>query len=61
MMNKVFKDHIKRNLEVYVDDMQIRSKSLNNHLIDLVENFIMMKNNKFKINLTKCAFKVTAR
>ena len=61
MMNKVFKDQIKINLEVYVDDMFIKSRSLDDHLTDLEENFIMMQKNKARINPTKCAFKVTAR
>ena len=46
---------------MYVDDMLIKSKSLDDYLADLEENFIVMKNNKVKINLTKCAFGVTAR
>ena len=50
-----------RNLEVYVDDMMIKSKSLGNHLADLEENFIVIKNNKVRINPAKCAFKVTIR
>ena len=56
MMNKVFKNQIGRNLEVYLDDILFKSKSLNDHLVDLKENFIIMKNNKVKINPTKCVF-----
>ena len=59
MMNKVFKDQIGRNLEVYVDDMLIKSKSLNNHFTYLEGNFIAMKNNKVKINPAKHAFGMT--
>ena len=58
MINKVFKDQIRRNLEVYVDDMLIKFKSLDDHLTNLEENFIVIKNNKVKINPTKCAFRV---
>ena len=61
MMNKIFRDQIGRNLKLYIDDMLIKSKSLNDHLADLEENFIMMKNYKVKINPNKCAFRVTAR
>ena len=57
MMNKVFKDQIKRNLEVYMNDMLVKSKSLDDHLLDLEENIIVMKHNKVKINPTKCVFK----
>ena len=41
MINNVFKDQIKRNQKVYVDDIMIKSKNLDYH-IDLEENFIMM-------------------
>ena len=47
-----------RNLEVYVDDMLIKSKSLDGHVDNLVENFIMMKNYKIIINLARCVFEV---
>ena len=58
MMNKVFKNQTGRNLVAYMDDMLIKSKILDDHLVDLEENFIVMKNNKVKINLAKCAFGV---
>ena len=47
MMNKGFKDQMGRNLKVYIDDMLITSRSLDNHFTDLEEKFIVMKNNKF--------------
>ena len=59
LMNKIFKDQIMRNLEVYVNDMLIKFKSLDDHLADLEEIFIIMKNNKVRINPAKYAFGVT--
>ena len=56
MMNKVFKNQIGRNLKVYIDAMLIKFRSLGDHLMDLEENFIIMKNNKVRINLAKCVF-----
>ena len=61
MMNMVFTNLIGRNLEVYVDDMLIKSKSLDDHLVDLEENVIMINNNKVRINSSKYVFKVTIR
>ena len=58
-MDKVFKDQIGRNLKVDVDDMLIKSKSLDDHLIYLQVNFIIMQSDKVKINPTKCTFRVT--
>ena len=44
-----------------MDDMLIKSRSLNDHLVDLEENFTLIKNNKFMINSIKCAFRVIVR
>ena len=60
-MNKVFKDQINKKLEVYVDDMLIKSRSLDNHLKDLKENFIVIRSNNVRINPTKCALGAMAR
>lgn len=35
LMNKIFKDHIRRNIKVYVDDMIVKSKSFEEHVEDL--------------------------
>ena len=43
-----------------MDDMLIKSQSLEDHLVDLEENFNMMKENRVRINLIKCTFKVAA-
>ena len=42
-----------------IEDMLIKSKSLDDYLVDLEENFIVMKNNKVRIHPAKCAFEVT--
>ena len=42
MINKVFKDQRGKNLEVYVANMLIKSRSLNDHLLNLEENLIIM-------------------
>ena len=45
-------------MKVCVDDMLIKSKTLEDHLIDLEENFSVMKANKVRINPAKCTFGV---
>ena len=40
--------------------MLIKSKSFDNHLVNLKENFLVMKHNKVRINLIKCAFEEVA-
>ena len=61
MMNQVFKKQIGRNLEVYVDDMLIKSISLDDHLVNLEEKFSIIRHNKVRINPAKCAFGVATR
>ena len=48
-------------MEVYVNDMLNKSRSLEDHLMDLEENFIVMNNNNFRINSAKCVFEVMVR
>ena len=39
LVNKMFNRQIGRNMEVYVDDMLVKSKEENTHLDDLKETF----------------------
>jgi len=39
LVNRMFRDHIGRNVEVYVDDMLVNSRKATNHLTDLEETF----------------------
>ncbi|KAL0420688.1 UNVERIFIED_CONTAM: Retrovirus-related Pol polyprotein from transposon [Sesamum latifolium] len=49
---------IGRNVEVYVDDMLVKSKKVEDHVIDLEETFSVLRKYKLKLNLAKCAFGV---
>ena len=42
-MNKVFSQQIGRNMEVYVDDMLVKSKEELTHLDNLKETFATLK------------------
>ena len=61
LINKIFKDQIDRNMEVYVDDMLIKSHQAAQHLSDLEETFVALKHFQMKLNLTKCFFRVLVR
>lgn len=39
LVNRIFKDQIDQNLEVYMDDMLFKSRSTSNHISDLKETF----------------------
>ncbi|KAM2398970.1 hypothetical protein ACFXTH_035589 [Malus domestica] len=59
-MNAIFHDLIGHNMEVYIDDIVVKSKTEKQHLIDLKQALTMMNIHKLKMNLKKCAFGVRA-
>ena len=60
LMNKMFTHQIGRNVQVYVDDMLVKSLCENDHLDDLQETFDTVRSYNIKLNLSKCVFRVTA-
>ena len=60
LMNKMFAHQLGRNVQVYVDDMQVKSLHENDHLNDLQETFDTLRSYNMKLNPSKCVFRVTA-
>ena len=60
-MNKMFTHQIGRNVQVYIDDMLIKSLRENDHLDDLQEIFDILRSYNMKLNPSKCVFGVTAK
>ena len=60
LMNKMFAHQIGRNVQVYVDDMLMKSLREYDHLSDLQETFDTLRAYNMKLNLNKCVFGVTA-
>ena len=58
---KMFAQQIGRNVQVYVDDMLVKSRREEDHLEDLKETFDTFRSYNMKLNLGKCTFGVTAR
>ena len=58
LVNKMFNKQISRNMEVYVDDMLVKSKEELAHLDDLKETFKTLKQYQMKLNPSKCVFGV---
>ena len=56
----MFSKQIGRNMEVYVDDMLVKSKEELAHLDDLKETFTTLKQYWMKLNPSKCAFGVAS-
>ena len=61
LMNKMFVNQIERNVQVYVDDMLVKSRREDDHLKDLKETFDTLHSYNMKLNLSKCTFGVIAR
>nr|KYP67170.1 Retrovirus-related Pol polyprotein from transposon 412 family [Cajanus cajan] len=58
LMDKVFQGQIDRNIEIYVDDMVVKSNSLAEHLTDLAEIFDELRKHNMRLNPEKCTFGV---
>ncbi|KAM2617511.1 hypothetical protein TB1_033896 [Malus domestica] len=59
-MNAIFHDLIGQNIEVYIDDLMVKSKTEEQHLPDLRQALTRMRIHKLKMNPKKCAFGVRA-
>jgi hypothetical protein len=59
-VNKMFQAQIGKNMEVYVDNMLVKSTESVNHAHDLHEAFKMLKLYEMKLNPAKCAFGVSS-
>jgi ribonuclease HI len=60
LVNCMFKDQIGRNIEVYVDDMLVKSRKAEDHLKDLQQTFEVLKRYGMKLNPAKCTFGVSS-
>ena len=61
LVNHMFCPQIGRNVEVYVDDMLVKSARETQHMDDLQETFNTLKRYKMKLNPSKYAFRVASR
>ena len=61
LVNKMFGQQIGRNMEVYMDNMLVKSKEELTHLDDLKETFATLKKYQMRLNPSKCVFGVVSR
>ncbi|KAK8946755.1 hypothetical protein KSP39_PZI006372 [Platanthera zijinensis] len=59
LMHKVFKDLLGNIMEVYVDNMLVKSLRRSSHIKDLDECFQLLRHYRMRLNPSKCAFGVT--
>ena len=60
MMTRMFRDRIERTVEVYIDDMVVKSKQEARHVEDLQGVFEVLRQHKLRLNADKCNFGVGA-
>ncbi|XP_017217112.1 uncharacterized protein LOC108194669 [Daucus carota subsp. sativus] len=58
LVNMMFKDLIGKTMEVYVDDMLVKSKKAQDHIKHLSEMFSILRKFNMKLNPQKCVFGV---
>jgi dsDNA-binding SOS-regulon protein len=60
MMQNCLGSQIRRNIQVYIDDMVITTRKEESLISDLAETFDNLNRYKLKLNPTKCSFGVSA-
>ena len=60
LVNKMFKDLLGKTMEVYVDNMLVKSIRADDHLADLAGMFEVLRQHQMKFNPAKCAFGVVS-
>ena len=60
LVNHMFRPQIGRNVEVYVDDMLVKSQDEGKHLDDLQETFKTLRQYNMRLNPSKCASGVSS-
>ena len=58
MMTRMFESQLGKNIEIYIDDMVVKSKMVSEHLGDLQAIFEILRKYKLRLNASKCSFDV---
>nr|XP_023893160.1 uncharacterized protein K02A2.6-like [Quercus suber] len=58
MMTRMFEPQLGRNIEIYIDDMVVKSKIITEHIKDLESTFEVLRKYKLHPNASKCSFGV---
>ena len=54
LVNMMFKEKIGKTMEVYVDDMLVKSKIASDHVVHLPSTFNILRKYRMKLNPLKC-------
>ena len=54
----MFEPQLGKNIEIYIDDMVVKSKAESEHVNDLKNIFDILRKHKLRLNASKCSFGV---
>ncbi|XP_065615914.1 uncharacterized protein LOC136061713 [Quercus suber] len=58
MMTKMFESQLGKSIEVYIDDIVVKSRVISEHVKDLDNVFETLRRHKLRLNTSKCSFGV---
>ena len=58
MMTRMFESQLGKNIEIYIDDIVVKSKVVLEHLGDLETIFEILQKYKLRLNVSQCSFGV---
>ena len=56
----MFSKKFGKTMEVYIDDMRIKSTDARDHVGHLEDCFNELRKNRMKLNMTKCTFRMSS-
>ena len=56
MMTRMFEPQLGKNIEIYIDDMVVKSKTESKNINDLGDIFKILRRHKLCLNASKCSF-----
>ena len=58
MITRIFESQLSKSIEVYIDDMVVKSNVVSKHVGDLRNIFEILRKHKLRLNASKCSFGV---
>ena len=58
MMTRMFEPQLGKNIEIYIDNMVVKSKVESEYVNDLRNIFDILRRHKLRLNASKCSFGV---
>jgi len=55
---RMFENQLGKKVEVFINDMVVKSKKVSKHLTDLDEVFTVLRKHRLCLNTSKCSFGV---